>query len=77
MKDIVIGFSVLVTVTLCVGVIVGASAYLFFNWTPLTHGAFRSYLVYITDWRVFTSALFVFGAALFVRQVIVVLNRNE
>ena len=77
MKDIVTGFLVLVTVTLFVGVTVGASAYLFFNWTPLTRCGLASFWGHLSHWKVITLILFVWGAGLFVRQVAVVLNRND
>jgi hypothetical protein len=77
MKNIVTGFLVLVTVTLFVGVIVGASAYLFFNWTPLTHYGLKSFWGYLSHWKVITLILSVWGAGLFVRQVVTVLNRNH
>lgn len=76
MKDIVTGFLVLVMATLFVGVIVGASVYLFFNWTPLTHNGLESFWGYLSHWKVISLILFVLGAGLFVRQVVIVLNRN-
>ena len=77
MKDIVIGFLVLVTATLFVGIIVGASAYLFFNWTPLTHYGLESFWGHLSHWKVIILILFLWGAALFVRQVVIALNGND
>ena len=77
MKDIVTGFLVLVTATLFVGVIVGALAYLFFNWTPLTHYGLQSCWGYLSRWKVIPLILFVLAVGLFVRQVVTVLNRND
>ena len=77
MKDIVVGVVVLVTVTLIIGVIVGASAYVCFDWTPLTHHTFKSCWRYISNWRTFTLIFLGFGVALFVRQVIVILTHNK
>lgn len=76
MKRIVESLVMFGALSLIVGVIVGASAHLFFNWTPLTHHTFASYWDYISHSRTVTLTLIGLGIALFLRQVIVVLTRN-
>ena len=59
-----------------IGVIVGVSAYFFFNWTPLTDHTITSYWDYISNSRTVTLTFIGLSIAFFLRQVIVVLTRN-
>jgi hypothetical protein len=76
MKRIVESLVMFGALSLIIGVIVGGSAYLFFNWTPLTHHTFTSCWDFICNSRTLTLTFLGLGIALFIRQVIVVLTRN-
>ena len=76
MKHILENVVMFGALSLIIGVIVGVSAYFFFNWTPLTDQTFASYWDYIFSSRTFTLTFLGLGIALFLRQLIVVLTRN-
>jgi len=76
MKHIVESLVSFGLLSLIIGGAVGASAYLFFNWRPLTDDAFASCWDFIFNWRTFALTFLGLGIALFLRQVIIVLTRK-
>ena len=76
MKHIVKSLVMFGGLSLIIGVIVGASAYLFINWTFLIHHTLTSCWDYIFNWRTFTLTFLGLGILFFLRQVIVVLTGN-
>ena len=76
MKHIVESLVMFGALSLIIGVIVGASAYLFINWTLLTHHTLASYWDYIFNCRTFTLTLLGLGIVFFLRQVMVALTGN-
>jgi len=75
MKQIVESLVMFGMLSLIIGIIVGTSAHLFFNWTPSFNHSLSSCWDFIITWKTFTLSFLGLGIALFLRQLIVVLTR--
>ena len=76
MKRIVENLVMFGALSLIIGVIVGASACLFFNWTPLTDHTIALCWEYVFNWKTLTLTFVGLCIVLLLRQVIIVLTRN-
>ena len=76
MKQIVESLVMFGALSFIIGIIVGVSAYFFFNWTPLINHTFESYWHYISNSSILTLTFIGVGIAFFLRQIIIVLTRN-